>query len=263
MSKQSKILVVEDEALTGMELEKKLVLWGYDVVGIVSSGEEAVKKALELEPDLILMDILLKGCMNGIDAAKIIRKNKEIPIIYLTAYCNSETFHGAKVTQPQAYLIKPFDENELKFAIEMAFYGHKSRLSLKKSEAHYRVLAESAPDMIFIINKDLLVDYVNESSLKHLKLSKEEIIGKPVQNIFSKQVFDMQIKALQDVLHTGNSMRAKNQFIFPNCELWLDTRLKPLKNDKGEIYAVMGISRETTENNPKQNQDKLEVKMDL
>lgn len=263
MSEKSKILVVEDEALTGMELQKKLVLWGYDVVDIVSSGEEAVKKALELEPDLILMDILLKGCMNGIDAAKVIRKNKEIPIIYLTAYCNSETFQGAKITQPQAYLIKPFDENELKFAIEMAFYGHQSRLNLKKSENHYRILAESAQDMIFIINKDLLVDYVNESSIKHLKLRKEEIIGKPVQNIFSKQAFDMQIKALQNVFRTGNSMRAKNQFIFSNCQLWLDTRLKPLKNDKGEIYAVMGVSREVTENNIPQNQkDKLKIEPD-
>lgn len=254
MSQQSKILVVEDEALTGMELQKKLLLWGYDVVDIVSSGEDAVKKALELEPDLILMDILLKGCMNGIDAAKIIKKNKEIPIIYLTAYCNSETFQGAKVTQPQAYLIKPFDENELKFAIEMAFYGHQSRLKLKKSEAHYRVLAESAQDMIFIINNELLVDYVNESSLKHLKLNKEEIIGKPVQNIFSKQAFDMQIKALQNVFRTGKSMRVKNLFIFPGCELWLDTRLKPLRNDEGEIYAVMGISRESNESDFQEHQ---------
>ena len=244
MSQQSKFLVVEDEALTGMELQKKLILWGYDVVDIVSSGEDAVKKALELEPDLILMDILLKGCMNGIDAAKIIQKNKEIPIIYLTAYCNSETFQGAKVTQPQAYLIKPFDENELKFAIEMAFYGHQSRLNLKKSEAHYRILTESSQDMIFIINKDLLVDYVNESSLKHLKLTKDEIIGKPVQNIFSKQVFDMQMKSLQDIFRTGNSIRTKNHFIFPDCELYLDTRLKPLKTDDGKIYAVMGVSRE-------------------
>jgi Response regulator containing CheY-like receiver, AAA-type ATPase, and DNA-binding domains len=134
MSQRSKILVVEDEALTGMELQKKLILWGYDVVDIVSSGEDAVKKAMELEPDLILMDILLKGCMNGIDAAKIIRKNKEIPIIYLTAYSSSETFQGAKITQPQAYLIKPFDENELKFAIEMAFFGYESNLELKKAK---------------------------------------------------------------------------------------------------------------------------------
>ncbi len=248
MSQRSKILVVEDEALTGMELQKKLILWGYDVVAIVSSGEDAVKKAMELEPDLILMDILLKGCMNGIDAAKIIRKNKEIPIIYLTAYSNSETFQGAKITQPQAYLIKPFDENELKFAIEMAFFGYESNLELKKSEEHYRILAENAQDMIFIINKDLMVDYVNQSSLKYLKLNKEEIIGKPVRDVFTNQAFDGQIRSLQNVFNTGNPMRVKSPFIFPDCKMWLDTRLKPLMNNEGKIYAVMGISREITEN---------------
>ncbi|MDO5835850.1 MAG: response regulator [Methanobacterium sp.] len=244
---RSKILVVEDEALTGMELQKKLVLWGYDVIDIVSSGEDAVKKALELDPDLILMDILLKGCMNGIDAAKVIRKNKEIPIIYLTAYCNSETFQGAKITQPQAYLIKPFDENELKFAIEMAFHGYESQLKLKRSEEHYRILAENAEDMIFIINRDLMVEYVNESSLKYLKLNKEDIIGKPVQDLFRTQEFKDQISSLKNVLNTGNSKREKNLFIFPDCEVWLDTRLKPLRDQQGEIYSVMGISREIKE----------------
>ena len=230
-----------------MELQKKLVLWGYDVIDIVSSGEDAVKKALELDPDLILMDILLKGCMNGIDAAKVIRKNKEIPIIYLTAYCNSETFQGAKITQPQAYLIKPFDENELKFAIEMAFHGYESQLKLKRSEEHYRILAENAEDMIFIINRDLMVEYVNESSLKYLKLNKEDIIGKPVQDLFRTQEFKDQISSLKNVLNTGNSKREKNLFIFPDCEVWLDTRLKPLRDQQGEIYSVMGISREIKE----------------
>lgn len=130
MSKIFKILVVEDESITAMELQKKLVSWGYAVLGVVSSGENAVEKAFELKPDLILMDIILKGDMTGIDAAGAIKNKVEIPIIYLTAYCNDETFEGAKITQPAAYLIKPFQESELRFAIEMAFYGHQSRLKL-------------------------------------------------------------------------------------------------------------------------------------
>ncbi|KUK75699.1 MULTISPECIES: response regulator [Methanobacterium] len=247
MLKQSKILVVEDEALTGMELEKKLVQWGYDVVGIVSSGEDAVEKALELEPDLILMDILLKGYMNGVEAAKIIKKNQEIPIIYLTAYSNMETFQDAKITQPQAYLIKPFDETELKFAIEIAFYCHKCQSNLRESEEHYRILAESAPDLIFVINKDLTVDYVNESSLEYLKLEKAEVLGKSVQDVFSQQFFQPHIKELKKVFGTGQSVRVKNIFQFPEGEVWLDTLLKPLKNKKGEIYAVLGISRDISD----------------
>lgn len=247
MSNGFKILVVEDEALTALELQKKLISWGYDVVDTVSSGEDAVKKALKLKPDLILMDILLKGNMTGIDAARDIKNQIEIPIIYLTAYCNIETFEGAKITQPYAYLIKPFQENELKFAIEMAFYGHQSQLKLKESEARYRILAENAQDMIFIINKDLLVDYVNESSLKYLKLPKEQVIGKKVHSIFPKNTFKEQKKSLKEIFRTGNSFRSENLFNFPDYELWLDTRLEPLKDDKGEVYAIMGISRDITD----------------
>ncbi len=247
MSNRIRILIVEDEALTAMELQKKLGLWGYDVVDIVSFGEEAVIKALELEPDLILMDILLKGTMNGIDAARDINKKMEIPIIYLTAYSNIETFEDAKITQPYAYLLKPFQENELKFAIEMAFYGHQSQLKLKESEIRYRVIAENTPDMIFLINKDLLVDYVNESSLNYLKLPKDEVIGQPVQNIFPQNSFEIQKKELMDIFKTGNSLRTENLFEFPDCSLWLDTRLEPLKDKKGEVYAIMGISRDVTQ----------------
>ncbi len=96
MSDSLKILVVEDEALTALELQKKLVSWGYDVIDIVSSGEKALEKALALKPDLILMDILLKGNMTGIDAAREIKNKMEIPIIYLTAYCSDETLRVPK-----------------------------------------------------------------------------------------------------------------------------------------------------------------------
>ena len=106
----------------GTGAPEKLVSWGYDVIDIVSSGEKALEKALGLKRNLILMDILLKGSMTGIDAAREIKNKMEIPIIYLTAYCSAETFEGDEITQPSAYLIKPFQENDLKFAIEMALW---------------------------------------------------------------------------------------------------------------------------------------------
>jgi len=246
------IMVVEDEALTALELQKKLISWGYEVVGVVSSGEDAVEKSLDLKPDLILMDILLKGDMTGIDAAGIIKDKIEIPIIYLTAYGSTETFEDAKITRPYAYLIKPFQENELKFAIELAFHDHHSLLKLKESEARYRILTESAPDMIFIINKDLLVDYVNEPSLKYFKRMKEEVIGKPVQSLFPEHTFKAQEQSLREIFHTGKSLHSECLLVFPEDDLWLDTQLKPLKDDEGRVYAVMGFSRNVT--------DKTEVK---
>ena len=246
MNKKYRILVVEDENLTALEIQSKLNLWGYEVADTVSSGEDAVQRALELKPDLILMDIVLKGDITGIDAAKTIKESINIPIIYLTAYSNDETFQDAKITRPDAYLIKPFEEKELKFAIEMAFYGQKFQNKLEESEERYRQMAEKAQDLIFIINRHYLVDYVNKASLKYLKLSPEDAIGQQFEDVFPQQKFKQQKKALRKVFREGKSLRTGDTISFSDCELWMDTRLTPLKDD-GLTYAVLGISRKVTE----------------
>lgn len=245
----AKILVVEDEALTALEIQSKLELWGYEVIDIVSSGEDAVEKALEMKPDLILMDIMLRGDISGIEAAKLIKEKMDISLIYLTAYCNPETFQGAKITQPHAYLIKPFEENELKFAIEMAFYGHSVQSKLIKSEALYRNLAENAEDMIFVINNDFTVSYANISALKYLKRSISEVRGMLIEQLFPEDVAKRQRKSLQDIFANGNSKRYESLIVFPDCEIRLDTRLVPLTNDNGHVYAVLGTSREISKKN--------------
>jgi two-component system, response regulator PdtaR len=247
MNKKYRILVVEDENLTALEIQSKLKLWGYEVADTVSSGEDAVEKALELKPDLILMDIVLKGDITGVDAAKTIKESLNIPIIYLTAYSNDEIFQGAKITRPYAYLIKPFEEKELKFAIEMAFYSQKFQNKLEESEERYRQMAEKAQDLIFIINSHYLVDYVNKASLKYLKLSPEDAIGLQFEDVFPHQKFQQQKKALRKVFLEGKSLRTGDTISFSDCELWMDTRLTPLKDDNGLTYAVLGISRKVTE----------------
>jgi two-component system, response regulator PdtaR len=247
MNRKYKILVVEDENLTALEIQSKLNLWGYEVADIVSSGEDAVQRALELKPDLILMDIVLKGDITGIEAAKTIKENINIPIIYLTAYSNDETFQSAKITRPNAYLIKPFEEKELKFAIEMAFYGQKFQSKLEASEARYRQMAEKAQDLIFIVNRHFLVDYVNKASLKYLNLSPEDAIGQHFEDIFPQQKFEQQKKALKKVFREGKSLRTGDTITFSDCELWMDTRLTPIKGENGLTNAVLGISRKVTE----------------
>ena len=120
-----RILVVEDEAIVAMGLKEKLEDLGHKVVDIVFKGEEAVEKALKSEPDLILMDIVLKGYMDGIEAANKIRNHLNIPIIYLTAYSDEEILKRARMTEPYGYILKPFNNSELNANIEMAIYKHK------------------------------------------------------------------------------------------------------------------------------------------
>ena len=119
------ILVVEDEMITALDIKLRLEDFGYNVPGTIAYGEEAVKKADEFNPDLILMDIMLKGEMNGIEATKEIQKTKDIPIIFLTANTNKEIIENALKTTPSGYISKPFNDRELKYIIEIAIKKSK------------------------------------------------------------------------------------------------------------------------------------------
>jgi len=136
-----KIMVVEDESIVAMGIKHKLEDLGYNVVGIVATGEGAVETALKTKPDIILMDIVLKGDMDGIDAAYEIHKYQDTPIIYLTAYYDEEILKRARITEPYGYILKPFKKTEVNANIQMAIYKHQA--DKKKSEyLKKRVLAD-------------------------------------------------------------------------------------------------------------------------
>lgn len=131
----TRILLVEDESIVAMDMQRRLTSLGYEVVDHVLSGEEAVAHTLALRPDLVLMDIHLKGSLDGIEAAGQINEQAAIPVIYITAYSDESTLSRAKITQPYGYILKPFQEREIHSTIEMALYKHKVEQELKKAEA--------------------------------------------------------------------------------------------------------------------------------
>ena len=136
-----RIMIVEDESIVAMGIKHKLEELGYNVVGVVATGEKAVETALKIEPDLILMDIVLKGDMDGIDAAQKIHNQLDIPIIYITAYSDEEVLKRARITEPYGYILKPFKKSEVNANIQMAIYKHAC--DNKKSEIiRKRVLAD-------------------------------------------------------------------------------------------------------------------------
>jgi len=122
----TKILVVEDEIIVAMELKHQLESMGYHVVGIAATGEEAIEVALEKNPDVILMDIMLKGDMDGIEAAKKINTHQDTHIIYTTAYSDEEILKKAKLTEPHGYILKPLNNSEINANIQMAIYKDES-----------------------------------------------------------------------------------------------------------------------------------------
>lgn len=145
-SKQVRILVVEDETIVALDLKNSLKMLGYDVVGTACSGEEAIAKADQTRPDLVLMDIILKGKMDGVQAADSIRATLNIPVIFLTACADERTLQRAKVTEAFGYLLKPFEERELHGHIEIALYKHHMERALRESEERYSLATLGAND---------------------------------------------------------------------------------------------------------------------
>jgi CheY-like chemotaxis protein len=134
-------MIVEDESIVAMGVKHKLEDLGYIVVGVEATGEGAVETALKTEPDLILMDIVLKGDMDGIEAAEKIHTRLDTPIIYVSAYSDEEVLRRARITEPYGYILKPFKKSEINANIQMAIYKHSS--DKKKSEIiKKRVLAD-------------------------------------------------------------------------------------------------------------------------
>jgi CheY-like chemotaxis protein/DNA-binding PadR family transcriptional regulator len=203
----SKILVVDDEAIITMQLEKRLRLMGYTVAGMAASGEDAVDKARSLIPDLVLMDIVMPGTMDGIEAAKIITGELDIPVVFITAYADDTIIGKAKNVRPYGYIVKPFTELQIKAAIEVALFRKATELEeqkLKKpvqetilpgTEAGLPTGEDLAyldlPEIKTVLLKDIFTDivlflYTDQVAKDQIfKFSLEEGIKKGGRNLFA------------------------------------------------------------------------------
>ena len=144
----AKILVVEDEGLIALDIENHLLALGYQVAGLAETGADAIQLALESEPDLILMDIRLKGEMDGIEAAASITSQLDIPIIFLTAFADSQTLYRAKLISPFGYIRKPFEAIDLHTNIEIALHKHRSEQEIKQQRTWLNTVLESIREVV-------------------------------------------------------------------------------------------------------------------
>ncbi len=194
-----KILVVEDEAITAMDIQRRLQKCGYLVPHISDTGADAIRIAKESRPNIILMDIVLKGEMDGTKAAKEISKYCPVPIIFITAYKDEDTFNRAKLTGPYGYITKPFETRDLFNAIELALFKHGAEVRISAAEQRYRSVMENATCGIFIIDKNGLISDLNKQTEKILGAQRHEIIGKNFKNYVhpsERDYADIQIRKL-------------------------------------------------------------------
>ena len=163
--KKINVFIVEDEAIVAKDIQHSLTKMDYNVVGVASTGEEALEKIEKEKIDIILMDIMLKGKINGVKTAEIVNEKFNIPFIYLTAYADENTLNKAKVTEPYGYIIKPFKEIDLHTAIEMAIYKHENIKKIKEERDMFYEIADKKGNIIFIKSNSRLVKVKNEDVL--------------------------------------------------------------------------------------------------
>lgn len=210
MAKTS-VLVVEDEGIVAKDIQQSLKKLGYSVPGVENCGEDAIDAAGEHKPDLILMDIMLKGDISGIEAAAQIKKRFQIPVIFLTAYADESTLNKAKVTEPYGYIIKPFKEIDLHTSIEMALYKHGKEQEVRRERDLYSsiVLDKSVENCIFVKSNSRLVK-VKTQEIYFVEALKDYVI---IQTKDGKYTVHSTMKDMMGKLASNEFLRVHRSYI--------------------------------------------------
>jgi len=244
-----KILIVEDERIVAMTMKKMLINLGYRVIAIVSSGEKALQKILEEKPSLVLMDIRLKGPMDGIEVAQKLNNFYNIPVIYITAYEDKKTFERAKLTAPFGYIIKPFDEKILHMTIEVALYKYQLDIAMKeqainrereKYRSNLETIFSCLEEGIITVDKDMNISEINPSVEKIFGLSRD-IIGKSFSSFISGDRF---ISILKETLVKKKNIKVNRIEVKDNKILTLNTA--PIIDQTGNCSGVIMVIRDET-----------------
>jgi len=247
----ARVLVVEDEMVVSLDICQQLQQLGYSIAATASSGEQAVELAFQLLPDLILMDVKLHGRLDGAEAAARIRAVADIPIIFLTAFADSNTLERAKVSSPYGYLLKPLDEHALAINIEICLYKHKLERALRQSEERYMLALQGSNDGIWDWDLNANKIYFSDRWAQMLGYQPHEIGEDLSAWLWLVYPDDSQtlITALSD--HTEG--------LTPHLELehrmrhrdggvrWVLTRGKALRDASGAAYRMSGSQTDITE----------------
>ena len=264
---KARILVVEDEQIVARDLESGLTRMGYEVSGVASTGEDAVRQAAEAQPDLVLMDITLRGEMDGVEAAEQLRSRIDVPVVYVTAYADDTTLQRAKETEPAGYIIKPFEDGQVHAVIETTLYRHKrERLrqdairshaeeALREGAERFRSLFDFSNDMIFLVDPEgnEIFD-ANPKAAERLGYSREELLAMSVSTVYPGQMsrLDDLARAVQEdgYAHTnGITCTTRSGQV-------LSTEISAAAFDLGGTRSIIAMVRDVTDR--KRTEDDLD-----
>ena len=248
----AKILVVEDERIVAKDIQVSLEDLGYTVPAVVASGEEAISKAAETFPDLVLMDINLKGNIDGVEAARQIRTRFDVPVIYLTAYSDDNTLERAKLTQPVGYLLKPFKARELHAAIQIALTKYRLEKKLKEHQQWLAAVLKSIGDGVIATNFKGLVTFMNPVAEALTGWKQKDALGRDSVEVFRIVNCDRTLieNPVTKVLQEGASVCLTQQILLiarNGTEVPIAECTAPIQDDTGKVTGVVIDFRDITE----------------
>ncbi|MBN8595451.1 MAG: response regulator [Anaerolineae bacterium] len=228
-----RIMIVEDESIVALDMRVRLTRLGYQVVGIANTAREGIALASTQRPDLALMDIRLKGDMDGIETATILRAEFQIPVVYLTAYADDTTLARAKPTQPLGYLIKPFEERELHSTIEMALYKIKAEAIQKEQAARMERLVATIPDGVILLDAERRVMMANVRAQCYLETLADAGIGQVVTHLG--------VHALEDLIAEHGTDSGPFEIVVPGTPaMTFEVTLSPVQADFAQTQGQPG-----------------------
>jgi diguanylate cyclase (GGDEF)-like protein/PAS domain S-box-containing protein len=246
--KDKKLLIVEDELLISRHIEQMAQNLGYQVVEVTDSGEEALNLVREKSPDLVLMDIRLKGAVDGIEAATRIWKQYSIPIVYLTAYADEDTLKKATSAEPFGYLIKPFEEKELLVAIEMAFYKHQVETRIKDQQRWLNAILSSIADGVLSTDHLGRVNFINPIGEDLLGKRSSQIARKNLEEVFLIQDEETgKVTGITKEIISSGLPNNRNLYLLRREDrIPVELKASLIKNEQNEIVGSVLIFRDIT-----------------
>ena len=247
MADKTSILIVEDEGVIALELRDRLTGMGYEIVGPVPSGQEAIDHAREFLPDVVLMDIILTGQMDGIEASEIIKNSLDIPVIFLTAHADERTLQRAKATQPFGYILKPFNERELQVSIEMALYKHQKEKVAREREEWLSATLTSIGDAVITVDDRSRVTFMNAAAQALTGWNSRDVIGRKASDICNICNIIQEDGLMDGWFIPSGATREDILISREGGEIPVDYNAAPIKNYKGETTGMVFVLRDISE----------------
>ena len=241
------IMVVEDETIVSRGIQLALGNLGYETSPAARTGEQAVARALAEKPDLVLMDISLKGEMDGIEAAQQIRAASDIPIIFLTAYADDEKIERSKRSDPFGYIIKPFDERELKVALETGLHKARMEQRLKESEAKYRLIVENQNDLVVKFDPEGHLLFVTPSYCETFGRKESEFIGKKFMPLIHEDDRKRVAESIASLKNPPHTTYHESRAMTVKGWRWFGWSIRAVLDEQSALMENISVGRDVTE----------------